>query len=83
MKEVELVELGLVVPAYNEQNRLPEMLQTHIDYILARQKDYKLPPKVEIVIVDDGSKDKTWQIILDWCKKFPECQKGVVVRGLR
>lgn len=33
--------------------------------------------------VDDGSKDKTWQIILEWCKKYPECAKGVTVRGLR
>lgn len=83
MKKVELVGLGLVVPAYNEQNRLPDMLKTHIDYILEQQKLKKLPAKVEIVCVDDGSKDKTWQIILEWCKKYPECAKGVVVRGLR
>lgn len=60
MKNVELLGLGLVVPAYNEQNRLPDMLKTHIDYILEQQKLNKLPKKVEIVCVDDGSKDKTW-----------------------
>jgi hypothetical protein len=80
---LELVGLGLVVPAYNEEARLPEMLRTHIDYILEKQKERKLPPKVEIVIVDDGSRDKTWQIILEWCKKYPETANGVYVRGLR
>lgn len=38
---------------------------------------------MEIVCVDDGSKDKTWQIIVEWCKKYPECTSGVVVRGFR
>ena len=38
---------------------------------------------MEIVVVDDGSKDKTWSIIVEWCKKYPECSKGVVIRGLR
>lgn len=80
---VELVGLGLVVPAFNEEARLPEMLRTHIDYMLTKQKERKLPPKVEIVIVDDGSRDKTWQIILDWCRRYPEASSGVYVRGLR
>lgn len=81
--EKDTVGLGLVVPAYNEQERLPEMLRTHIDYIVLKQKEKKLPDKVEIVCIDDGSKDKTWTIILEWCKKYPECTKGVTVRGLR
>lgn len=80
---LELVGLGLVVPAYNEEARLPEMLKTHIEYIIQKQKEKKLPPKVEIVCVDDGSKDKTWQIILQWCKQYPETSQGVYVRGLR
>lgn len=81
--KIELCGLGLVVPSYNEEERLPDMLKTHIEYILSKQKAKTLPPKVEIVCVDDGSKDKTWQIICEWCKKYPECNQGVVVRGLR
>ena len=42
-----------------------------------------MPSKIEIVIVDDGSKDKTWEIILDWTRKYPDCDSGVVVRGLK
>lgn len=59
------------------------MLKTHIDYILEKQKEGKLPGKIEVICVDDGSKDKTWQIILQWTKKYPECKNGVVVRGLK
>jgi len=33
-QQVELVGLGLVVPAYNEEERLPDMLRTHIDFML-------------------------------------------------
>ena len=35
------------------------------------------------MIVDDGSRDKTWEIILEWTRKYPECDQGVVVRGLK
>ena len=35
--KLELVGLGLVVPAYNEEARLPDMLRTHIDYIIEKQ----------------------------------------------
>ena len=59
----EVFDLSLVVPAYNEEERLPHMLDTHINYIHKQQKAGKLPKAVEIVIVDDGSKDKTWRII--------------------
>lgn len=80
---MDLVGLGLVVPAYNEEERLPDMLRTHIDFMLKQQKENKLPSKVEVVIVDDGSRDKTWEIILEWTKKYPDCESGVVVRGLK
>jgi len=41
--KIEMVGLGLVVPAYNEESRLPNMLRTHIDYIIEKQKEKKLP----------------------------------------
>ena len=57
------IGLSLVVPAYNEQDRLPLMLKTHIQYIKAQQKAGTLPAKIEILVVDDGSRDITWTII--------------------
>ena len=61
-----LVDLSLVVPAYNEEDRLPEMLREHIDFIEAEQKKESLPSKIEIIVVDDGSRDKTWDLITSW-----------------
>lgn len=59
------------------------MLATHIDYIQKQQKTKKLPNKVEIVIVDDGSRDKTWTIIQEWVKKYSDTNSSVIVIGLR
>ncbi|HGJ66019.1 TPA: glycosyltransferase [bacterium] len=47
------VELSFVVPAYNEESYIEDMLGT-IDAVIA---DKQMP--YEIVVVDDGSKDKT------------------------
>src|SRR3990172_8384036 len=47
------VELSFVIPAYNEEDSIEDALWT-IDAVI---KSKKLP--YEIVVVDDGSKDKT------------------------
>ena len=54
------IDLSLVVPAFNEQDRLPAMLREHVEFILEEQSKGELPATVEILIVDDGSKDNTW-----------------------
>lgn len=49
--------LSIIVPAYNEEKRLPRTLN-EIDKYLRKQKyDY------EIVVVSDGSKDKTAEVV--------------------
>lgn len=55
--------LSLVVPCYNEQDRLPSMLDSHIKYIKKKQTEKKLPDRVEIILIDDGSKDATLAFI--------------------
>ncbi len=45
--------LSIVIPAYNEEHRLPDTLTTIGDY-LSRQ-----PYSAEIIVVDDGSDDAT------------------------
>ena len=30
---------------------------------------------VEFILVDDGSKDKTWSIIKEWTKRFPPSKR--------
>ncbi len=52
--------LSVVIPAYNEERRLPGTLQ-HVVTYLARQSYNS-----EILVVDDGSTDSTAQIVCDW-----------------
>ena len=51
--------LSLVIPAYNEENRLPDTLTAILDY-LGQQ-----PYTWEIVVADDGSFDATATIVRD------------------
>lgn len=44
-------------------------------------KEQKLFKSVEFVIVDDGSTDKTLDLIKDYTIKYPT-DKSIVVRGL-
>ena len=61
------------------------MLTEHIEYIVKKQEQGLLPDRIEIILVDDGSKDKTWDYILEMTKKFPESQTkpNIFVRGLK
>ncbi len=61
--------LSVVVPAYNEERRLPQTLQRIVEY-LAQQ-----PYTSELIVVDDGSKDGTTQV----AQSFHAAQYPVVV----
>ncbi|KAM6096331.1 dolichyl-phosphate beta-glucosyltransferase isoform 2-T2 [Chlamydotis macqueenii] len=51
-------ELSVVVPSYNEEDRLPLMMDEALDYLEKRQK--RDPSfTYEVIVVDDGSKDQT------------------------
>ena len=57
------LDLSIIVPAYNEEDRLPKMLEECTIYLEENLKD-----KFEIIIVDDGSKDGTSKIVLEWSR---------------
>ncbi|XP_064908300.1 dolichyl-phosphate beta-glucosyltransferase isoform X2 [Columba livia] len=62
-------ELSVVVPSYNEEDRLPLMMDEALDYLEKRQK--RDPSfTYEVIVVDDGSKDQTTQVAMKYCKKF-------------
>ncbi|MEK7540298.1 MAG: glycosyltransferase [Patescibacteria group bacterium] len=49
--------LSIVIPAYNEAKRLPAAVRDILNYVVNQPYD------TEIIVVDDGSKDNTGQLI--------------------
>jgi dolichyl-phosphate beta-glucosyltransferase len=61
--------LSVIVPSYNEEERLPTMLDEAFDYLEMRtKKDSSF--SYEIIVVDDGSKDKTTEVALKYNRKY-------------
>jgi len=51
------MKLSVIIPAYNEEKRLPHSLRKKDEYLRKQLYDY------EIIVVNDGSKDKTAQVV--------------------
>src|SRR5580704_13704547 len=62
------LELSIVIPAYNEESRLPRGLAKIRDYLATR---YPAPGRSEIIVVDDGSRDDTAAIAEKWSRELP------------
>lgn len=52
--------MSIIIPAYNEETRLPQTLPRVIEF--AKAQEYK----VEVLVVDDGSTDKTADIVKEF-----------------
>ncbi len=57
--------LSIVIPAHNEESRLPPSL-AQIDAFLQAQ-----PLKAEVIIVENGSQDRTYEVALECAKQYP------------
>lgn len=77
------VDLSIVIPAYNEEHRIPPTL-ARLHAFLQRQ-----PLRYEIVVVDDGSRDNTTGVValamatipnLRLVRQTPNRGKGAAVR---
>ncbi len=62
--------LSIVIPAYNEESRLPQTLEKIAAYLNARQL------KAELLVVDDGSRDRTCMV----ASSFPLAQRAPASR---
>jgi dolichyl-phosphate beta-glucosyltransferase len=60
------MEISIIIPAYNEEKRIEPTIKRILEYIKPKFK------KFEIIVVDDGSKDKTIEIISKYQKKNKE-----------
>ena len=53
-------KISIIIPSYNEEESIP-LLYKRIDKVIANMKNYEF----EVLFVNDGSKDKTIEIIKD------------------
>jgi dolichyl-phosphate beta-glucosyltransferase len=61
-------ELSIIIPAYNEESRLPRGLARIRDYAASRGMS---PGQMEILVVDDGSTDDTARVIEEGARQWP------------
>jgi hypothetical protein len=59
------MQISVVVPLYNEEESLPELM-SWIDRVM-REHSYSY----EVIMVDDGSKDKSWTVIEQLSSVYP------------
>ncbi|MBI2625705.1 glycosyltransferase [Candidatus Parcubacteria bacterium] len=78
------MELSIVIPAYNEEKRLPRTLERIFSYLGAHYRG-----AYEVVVVDDGSQDRTSEVVGQLAASNPQLRlitfernrgRGVVVR---
>lgn len=70
-----MMQLSIVIPAYNEARRLPPTLEEIVGYLRGHPR--WLP--AEIVVVDDGSRDETSAVVDAAAASAPE---GITIRCL-
>ena len=66
------VKLYVVMPCYNEEAVLPETVTRMLELFSSMESSGIITKTSRIVFVDDGSKDKTWQLISEYESKHPE-----------
>ena len=60
--------LSIIIPVYNEAKRLPGALQELLRFLDSQ------PYQAEILIVENGSTDQTWQIAAEFAKQHARIQ---------
>jgi glycosyltransferase involved in cell wall biosynthesis len=60
------LDLSIVIPAFNEESRLPRTLDSVIAFVRSR------PYQTEIIVVDDGSSDRTLDIVNSYRQTYPD-----------
>ncbi len=69
--------LYMVIPCYNEDTVLPITVPMFLDKIEELVETEKISPDSKILLVDDGSKDKTWEVICRFAHDYNE------IKGLK
>lgn len=62
------VVVDLVVPCYNEAQALPETHRHLVELMESLFRSGMVSEQSKICYVDDGSRDRTWDLICAWCR---------------
>jgi len=60
---VKIVKLAIIVPCFNEQEVLPNTIKVLSDLLEQMVSEKLIKADSQLVFVNDGSRDKTWEII--------------------
>ncbi|XP_015876918.2 uncharacterized protein LOC107413474 isoform X1 [Ziziphus jujuba] len=72
--------ISLIIPAFNEEHRLPGALEETMNYLQQRgAKDKSF--SYEVVIVDDGSSDGTKRVAFEFVRKYTVDNVRVILLG--
>lgn len=64
---MEVKNLWVIMPVYNEEEALPKVLE---EWIPELRKHFNT--NYTLCVMNDGSKDSTWQVIQEYAAKYPE-----------
>lgn len=63
------IQFSLIIPTFNERGNVGEIVAQ-----LARLLDGFIPNKYELILVDDNSPDRTWQVAQALTAQYPQLQ---------
>lgn len=73
LQTLKAIDISIVIPFYNEEESLPELVQWIDKVCTTNSFSY------EVMMIDDGSKDKSWTIVEELQQKYPAV-KGIKFR---
>lgn len=62
---MKLPKISIVIPVFNEEKQIKNSYTTITSHLPYDEADF------EFIFVDDGSSDKTWDVLADMTKEFP------------
>nr|XP_014086339.2 dolichyl-phosphate beta-glucosyltransferase isoform X2 [Bactrocera oleae] len=68
VEDAPTVHLSVIIPAYNEEQRLPKMLEECISFLEEKAKNEIFT--YEVIVVSDGSSDGTVSLALKYSKRY-------------
>ena len=68
------MDISVVIPLYNEDESIPE-LYAWIERVM-KQNNFSY----EVIFINDGSTDRSWEIIQELNQKQPDVVKGIKLR---